>query len=63
MLTLTKADPDSAAAEKKLLFLPTAVTDGISPSDDPLILLRTEAYIISFARRSAPPRRLRLRNR
>ena len=53
VLTLTKVDPDSAAAEKKLLFLPTNVTDGIAPSDDPLILLRTEAYIISFARRSA----------
>ncbi|HTO05907.1 MAG TPA: catalase family peroxidase [Myxococcota bacterium] len=55
VLTLTKADPDSAEAQKKLLFLPTLLTDGIAPSDDPLILLRTQAYIISFARRSAPP--------
>jgi catalase len=54
VLTLTKAVPDSAEAQKALLFLPTNVTDGIAPSDDPLIVLRSEAYVLSFARRSAP---------
>jgi hypothetical protein len=33
------------------LFVPTAVTDGIAPSDDPIIPLRGQAYGISFARR------------
>jgi catalase len=50
-ITITKADPDSLAAEKKLLFVPTAVTDGIAPSDDPIIALRGQAYGVSFARR------------
>ena len=53
VLTITKAVPDSADAEKQLLFLPTAVTYGIAPSDDPLIVLRSEAYVLSFTRRSA----------
>jgi catalase len=53
VLTITKVVPDSAVAEKQLLFLPTAVTDGIAPSDDPLITLRSEAYVLSFTRRSA----------
>ncbi|HTO72051.1 MAG TPA: catalase family peroxidase [Myxococcota bacterium] len=53
VLTLTKVAADSADAEKKLLFLPTAVTDGIEPSDDPLIVLRSQAYVLSFTRRAA----------
>jgi catalase len=43
---------DTKAVEKELLFLPTNVTTGIEPSDDPLINTRTEAYAESFARRS-----------
>jgi catalase len=50
-LTITKAVPDSAAAEKKLLFTPTSLTDGIELTDDPLPLIRTSAYGISFSRR------------
>jgi hypothetical protein len=37
VLTVDKAVPDSAEAEKKLLFLPGQLTDGIEESDDPLI--------------------------
>jgi catalase len=54
VLTITKAVPDSAEVQKTLLFLPTLVTDGIAPSDDPLIVLRSSAYAISFSRRTAP---------
>ncbi len=54
VLTLTKALPDGAEVQKTLLFLPTLVTDGIAPSDDPLIVLRSSAYAISFSRRTAP---------
>jgi len=51
VLTLTKVVPDSAAVEKKLLFLPTNLTPGIELSDDPLPALRTAAYSVSFGRR------------
>ena len=42
---------DSNAAEKALVFFPTALTEGIELSDDPLPQLRTTAYALSFARR------------
>jgi catalase len=50
-IAITTADPDSLAAEKKLLFVPTNVTPGIAASDDPIIALRGQAYGVSFARR------------
>ena len=52
VLTLTKEVPNSAEVEKKLLFLPTNLTPGIELSDDPLPLVRTAAYSVSFGRRS-----------
>ena len=55
MITVEKVAPDSAEAQKKLLFLPTLLTDGIAPSDDPLIALRSTAYSVSFSRRTATP--------
>jgi len=55
VLTIDKAVADSAAAEKKLLFLPGRLTDGIEPSDDPLIAARDGSYAVSFGRRSAAP--------
>jgi catalase len=53
VLTLTKVVPDSAQAEKKLLFMPTNLTAGIELSDDPLPLVRAAAYAVSFGRRQA----------
>ncbi len=50
-LTLTKAVPDSAAAEKALLFMPNNLTDGLEVSDDPLIDTRVQSYAVSFGRR------------
>jgi catalase len=52
VLTLDKAVPDSAEAQKKLLFLPGQITDGIEASDDPMIAVRDGAYAVSFSRRS-----------
>ena len=49
---IEKVVPDSAQAERELLFLPGNVTDGIEASDDPLIKARDESYAVSFARRS-----------
>jgi catalase len=54
VLTLNKLVSDSLEAEKKLLFMPTALTDGIELSDDPLPTARAAAYAVSFARRSQP---------
>jgi len=55
VLTIDRTVTDSAAAERKLLFLPGRLTDGIEPSDDPLIAARDAAYAVSFGRRSANP--------
>ena len=52
ILTVSKAVPDSAEAEKALLFMPNNLTDGIEVSDDPLIDARVQAYAVSFSRRS-----------
>jgi catalase len=51
-LTLDKTVADSLAAQKKLLFLPGKLTDGIELSDDPLVTARDNAYAVSFSRRS-----------
>jgi catalase len=51
VLTLDKPVADSLAAQKKLLFMPTQLTDGIELSDDPLPVVRAGAYTVSFARR------------
>lgn len=52
VLTLDKPVADSLAAQKKLLFMPTQLTDGIELSDDQLPLVRAGAYAVSFSRRS-----------
>ena len=54
VLTLNRLVANSLEAEKKLLFIPTSLTDGIELSDDPLPTARAAAYGISFARRSQP---------
>jgi len=52
VLTVEKVALDSLKAQKKLLFMPTQLTDGIELSDDPLIGVRAAAYGESFARRN-----------
>ncbi len=52
VLTINKIDPDSMEAQKKLLFLPGALTPGIQEFDDPLIDLRDGAYVVSYGRRN-----------
>jgi catalase len=52
VLTIDNPVPNSAEAEKKLLFLPGQLTDGIEESDDPLIDIRNGAYALSFSRRN-----------
>jgi len=50
-ITIDHVVSNSDEAQKQLLFLPTALTDGIEASDDPLIQLRGAAYAVSFSRR------------
>ena len=52
VITITALAPDNEEAAKALLFLPGNVTDGVAPSDDPLIAVRDASYAISFSRRS-----------
>jgi thiol-disulfide isomerase/thioredoxin len=52
VLTLDKVVPNSPEAQKKLLFLPGQITDGIEASDDPMIAVRDGAYAVSFSRRN-----------
>ena len=50
-INITSVVANSDAAQKALVFFPTALTDGIELSDDPLPALRTSVYALSFARR------------
>jgi catalase len=51
VLTLDKPVADSLEAQKNLLFLPNRLTDGIELSDDRLPVIRSEVYVLAFARR------------
>jgi catalase len=52
-IRLTSVDPNSADTERKLIYDPTHLTDGIELSDDPLPAFRAQVYSISFARRQS----------
>jgi len=51
-LEVTRISPTSAADERRLVFDPTNVTDGIELSADPIPLARSAAYSISYDQRS-----------
>ena len=51
-MTITAVAPDNEEAAKELLFLPGNVTDGVAPSDDPLIAVRDASCANSFSRRN-----------
>lgn len=50
-IRLTRFVPDSAAAQRNLLFTPLSLVDGIAPSADPLLVARSRSYRASFDRR------------
>jgi catalase len=52
VLTIDRAVANNDEVQKKLLFLPGQLTDGIEQSDDPLIDIRDAAYALSFSRRN-----------
>jgi catalase len=51
-LEVTAISPTSAADQRRLVFDPTNLTDGINLADDPLPLVRSTAYGISYDERS-----------
>ena len=51
-LEVTGISPTSAADERRLVFDPTNLTDGIDLSADPILLARSAAYSISYDHRS-----------
>jgi catalase len=53
-LTLTEIMADGASYEKANMFNPLALPEGISPTDDPILLARPVSYAISFGRRLNP---------
>jgi catalase len=51
-LTLTSVDPIGEVGPcDQEMFDPTGLPEGIEPSDDPVLLVRAEAYAVSFSRR------------
>ena len=53
-LEVTAISPTSAADERRLIFDPVNLADGIELSDDPLPRARSDAYSISYTERSKP---------
>lgn len=51
-LTLQRLADDGAAVQRDILFTPLNLTEGIAPSDDPMLEARSRAYRISHLRRS-----------
>lgn len=52
VITLDRVVPDSAEAQKALLYLPTQIPDGIELSDDRMVSVRAATYAESFSRRN-----------
>ena len=51
-LEVTQISPTSADDERRLVFDPTNITDGIGLSGDPILLARSAAYSVSYNHRS-----------
>jgi len=50
-LTFTAATPQEGAECKNINYDPLVMSDGIAPTDDPVLLFRSPAYAISFVKR------------
>ena len=50
-IRLTATSTNQVAEQKTLLFNPLSLTAGITPSDDPVLLIRPAAYGVSYAQR------------
>jgi len=50
-LTIISAQPQMGAACEKVNFDPLVMSDGVQPTNDPVLLFRSPAYAISFGKR------------
>lgn len=50
-LSIVQAMPQTGAACEPINFDPLVMADGIAPSQDPILLFRSPAYAVSFAKR------------
>lgn len=50
-LRITAAEPQKGAPCEAINFDPLTMADGIAPSNDPILLFRSPAYAVSFAKR------------
>ena len=50
-LAISSAMPQKGAACEQINFDPLVMADGIAPTDDPILLFRSPAYAVSFAKR------------
>jgi Catalase len=50
-LSITQATPQAGAECEKINFDPLVMADGIEPTNDPVLMFRSPAYAISFAKR------------
>ena len=50
-LTITAASPQNGGACENINYDPLVMTDGIAPSNDPVLLFRSPAYAVSYGRR------------
>jgi hypothetical protein len=50
-LTLTSATPQEGAECKNINYDPLVMSDGIAPTDDPVLLFRSPSYALSFVKR------------
>jgi len=50
-LSITSAMPQKGAACEAINFDPLVMADGIAPGQDPILLFRSSAYAVSFAKR------------
>lgn len=52
-LTISSAMPQKGAECEKINFDPLVMSDGIEPTNDPILQFRSQAYAVSFAKRLA----------
>ena len=50
---MTEVVEDPETPDEPLVFDPMRLTDGIEPSDDPILAARPKAYSVSIERRCA----------
>ena len=52
-LEVIRVVEDAETPDNPIVFDPMRLTDGIEPSDDPILAARPKAYSVSIERRSA----------